>query len=68
MAPSKRSSRVAAAMFEHLVQIWDVETGMVVNEFETVFSFGGPRLTLDPLGEEDVRVLVDCSDSRCSAL
>ena len=51
MAASKRSSRVAAAMFEHVVQIWDVETGVIVNEFETVFSFGGPRLTLDPLGE-----------------
>jgi hypothetical protein len=51
MAASKRSPRVAAAMFAHQVQIWDIETGAVVNEFETVFSFGGPRLTLDPLGE-----------------
>ena len=51
MAPSRRSSRVAAATFEHHVQIWDVETRAVVNEFETVFSFGGHRLTLDPLGE-----------------
>jgi len=51
MAASIRSSRVAAAMFEHHVQIWNVETGTVVNEFETVFSFGGRRLALDPLGE-----------------
>jgi hypothetical protein len=51
MAASKRSPLFAAAMFRHHVQIWDVEAGAVVNEFETVFSFGGPRLTLDPLGE-----------------
>ena len=38
-------------MFERRVQMWDVETGAMVNEFETVFSFGGHRLTLDSLGE-----------------
>lgn len=51
MAPSKRSTRVAAATLENHVQIWDVETRAVVSEFETVFSFGGHRLSLDPLGE-----------------
>jgi WD40 repeat protein len=51
MAASKRSSRVAAALFESQVQIWDVETGKLIKEFETVFSFGGSRLTLGPLGE-----------------
>ena len=50
-APSKRSSRVAATRIEHHVQIWDVKTRAVVSEFETLFSFGGHRLTLDPLGE-----------------
>lgn len=51
MAPSKRSSRFAAARYEHHVQIWDVKTRAVVNQFETLFSFGGHRLSLDPLGE-----------------
>src|SRR5579863_3587972 len=51
MADSKQSSRIAVAMFERRVQMWDVETGAMVNEFETVFSFGGHRLTLDSLGE-----------------
>jgi WD40 repeat protein len=51
MAASNRSARVAAAFFERQVQIWDVEKGKCVNEFETLFSFGGPRLSLDPLGE-----------------
>jgi WD40 repeat protein len=51
MAASNRSSRLAAAFFERQVQIWDAEKAKCVNEFETVFSFGGPRLTLDPVGE-----------------
>jgi hypothetical protein len=51
IAASQRTSRVAAALFERHVQIWDVETKSVVNEFETMFSFGGHRLALDPLGE-----------------
>jgi WD40 repeat protein len=51
MAASKRSPRVAAALFESQVQIWDLEAGKLKNEFETVFSFGGSRLTLGPLGE-----------------
>jgi WD40 repeat protein len=51
MATSNRSSRVAAALFERQVQIWDAKKAKCVNEFETVFSFGGTRLTLDPLGE-----------------
>ena len=51
MAASNRSARVAAAFFERQVQIWDVEKAKCVNELETVFSFGGPRLSLDPPGE-----------------
>jgi len=51
MAASKQSSRFAAAVFERQVQIWDVETRALVNEFETVFAFGGNRLALDPSGK-----------------
>jgi hypothetical protein len=51
MAASNRSSRVAAAFFERQVQIWDAEKAKCLNEFETIFSFGGFRLALDPLGE-----------------
>jgi hypothetical protein len=51
MAASNRSSRVAAAYFERRLQIWDAEKAKCLNEFATFFSFGGFRLTLDPLCE-----------------
>jgi hypothetical protein len=51
LAASKRSSLVAAAFFEHRVQIWDLETKEMVKEFETVLSFGGNRLAMDSSGE-----------------
>jgi outer membrane protein assembly factor BamB len=54
LATSNRSTRVAAAVFEKTVQIWDLKTRERINEFETVFRFGGSRLTLDPTGEKCV--------------
>jgi WD40 repeat protein len=51
MAASKRSSRLATVASEGQVQIWDVETRELLQEFASVFSFGGNRLTLDPLGQ-----------------
>lgn len=54
LAASQNSSRIAAALFEHKIQIWDLETRTMVNEFETVFSFGGNRLALDSFGERCV--------------
>lgn len=54
LAASQNSSRIAAALFEHKIQIWDLETRTMVNEFETMFSFGGNRLALDSFGERCV--------------
>jgi outer membrane protein assembly factor BamB len=54
LATSSRSTRVAAAVFEKTVQIWDLKTRERIKEFETVFRFGGYRLTLDPAGEKCV--------------
>jgi hypothetical protein len=51
LAAGKRSTLVAAAIFEHRVQIWDLDTKAAVKEFETVLSFGGDRLAMHPLGD-----------------
>src|SRR5215467_4503045 len=54
LAASRNSTRIAAALFEQKVQIWDLESRTAVREFDTVFSFGGHRLALDSLGERCV--------------
>jgi hypothetical protein len=51
LAVSSRSSRAAAAFFEHTVQIWDLREQEMLRQFETALSFGGNRLALDPGGE-----------------
>jgi hypothetical protein len=54
LAASRASTRIAATFSEHTVQIWDVRTGERLAEFETVFSSGGHRVTIDPSGERCV--------------
>ena len=51
LTASRQSPRIAAAAFERMVQIWDLSAGEKVAEFDTVFSFGGRRLALDPSGK-----------------
>jgi outer membrane protein assembly factor BamB len=51
LAASTASTRLAAALFERTVQIWDVKSGERIAEFDTVYSFGGRRLTIDASGE-----------------
>ena len=46
-----KAPRVAAALFERTVQLWDVRTAQQLSQFETVFSFGGRRLALSPYGD-----------------
>ena len=41
----------AAAHFERKVEIWNFAAAELVSELDTVFEFGGHRLTLDPRGE-----------------
>jgi outer membrane protein assembly factor BamB len=54
LAASKNSTRIAAALFEQRVQVWDLRSGTTVCDFNTVFSFGGSRLALDSSGERCV--------------
>lgn len=54
LAVSAGATRVAAAVFEKTVQIWDLATRELVREFETVFCFGGNRLALDAGGQKCV--------------
>ncbi len=50
-----RSSPIAAAaLFEKKVQIWNFGNAELVSELDTVFQFGGHRLTLSPTGEHCV--------------
>jgi hypothetical protein len=51
LACSRSSSRIAAALFEKTVQVWDLQKREKISEFETVLSFGGKRLALDPSSE-----------------
>lgn len=46
IAPSGRGDMVAVALFEHVVSLWDITTGLQVSEFETILDFGGARLAL----------------------
>jgi hypothetical protein len=41
----------AAALFKRTVQIWNWNTGQRLSEIETVFDFGGHRLTISPTGD-----------------
>jgi hypothetical protein len=54
LAVSSKSTRVAAAFSYRTVQIWDLTTRTLLREFETVFYFGGKRLTLDAGGQKCV--------------
>jgi hypothetical protein len=38
LAASTASTRLAAALFERTVQIWDVKSGERIAEFDTVYS------------------------------
>src|SRR5436309_1980771 len=51
LVAASRVPIVAAAFFEHKVQIWNWSTGEQLSEFDTVFSFGGHRLALSPSGD-----------------
>lgn len=51
MAASWGSTRIAVALLERKVQVWDVRSGERIAEFDTVFSFGGRRLAIDASGE-----------------
>ena len=48
---ARRSPVAAAALFEKKVQIWNLANAELVSELDTVFEFGGHRLTLSPTGE-----------------
>jgi hypothetical protein len=54
LAASTEATRVAAAFSQKTVQIWDLATSELVRQFETVFYFGGERLTLDAAGQRCV--------------
>ena len=54
LAVSRDATKVAAAFHEETVQIWDLTTRERIKEFETVFHFGGNRLTLDAAGQKCV--------------
>lgn len=51
MAASCASTRIAAALAHSTVQVWDVKSTDKIAEFDTVFSFGGPRIAIDASGE-----------------
>ena len=46
LAYARNVPRVAAGLFETFVQIWDVESGVLLRQLETVLEFGGRRLTM----------------------
>lgn len=46
IAPSSHDDMVAVALFEHVVSLWDLTTGLQISEFETILDFGGARLAL----------------------
>lgn len=46
LAACDDSSRIAAALFESTVQIWDWDKARQIGEFETILDFGGQRLAL----------------------
>jgi len=50
LTAAARTPIIAAAHFERTVQIWDLEKGRRLSEFDTVFDYGGNRLALDPAG------------------
>jgi WD40 repeat protein len=45
------NSIAAAALFERKIQIWNFATAELVSELNTVFEFGGHRLSINPSGE-----------------
>src|SRR5262249_48495794 len=51
LAAARSSPRVAAAFVEHTIQIWDLQSAERLSEFDTVFDFGGHRITLSPNGD-----------------
>lgn len=54
LATARSAPRLAAALFERTVQVWNLRNSRLISEFETVYGFGGLRLTLDPAGENCV--------------
>lgn len=54
LAAAGSARRIAAALFEHTIQIWDLHSGEQVQQFESVLSFGGRRLAMSPTGERCV--------------
>ena len=51
LAAARRAPCIAAALFERTVQLWDVQTGEQLSEFDTLLSYGGRRLALSPNGD-----------------
>jgi hypothetical protein len=51
LATADTGMRVAAALFKHTVQIWDLTLAEKISEFNTVLDYGGRRLALSPNGE-----------------
>ena len=51
IASARCAPRVAAAFAERIIQIWDFSTLQPLSEFNTVFGFGGHRVTLNATGD-----------------
>jgi hypothetical protein len=47
---ASRAPVAVAASVEHLVQVWNWNSGERLSEFETVFEHGGHRLAINPTG------------------
>jgi len=50
LTAARNAPRLAAAFVEHTVQIWDLDKCQRLSEFESVFEFGGDRVTLSSDG------------------
>lgn len=51
LAAAQSAARLAAAFVERTVQVWDLCSFERVSQFDTVYEFGGHRITLSPTGE-----------------
>jgi hypothetical protein len=51
LAAARNAARLAAAFVERTIQIWDLERCEQLSEFDSVFDFGGHRVTLSPSGD-----------------
>src|SRR6266568_842958 len=51
LTAARNAPRVAAALVECTIQIWDLNDCQQLSEFDSVFDFGGHRITLSPGGD-----------------